>query len=92
MLFFFFIHIFKDLNFCPSLIDKFSLIILETLPSFLLHAKVPLDVQQLQIWYAVMQIYLASKLDLWNRFYSSSTFNVIYGFHYLANLCSKFGT
>jgi hypothetical protein len=39
-------------------IEKLAVKILEIIAAH------PLDVQQLQIWYAVIQIYLISKLDI----------------------------
>ena len=79
MLMFLFIHIIYDL-FCP-LIDINSLrvpsCIIRNFTQFSVTRKValPLDVEQLQIWYAAISIYLVSKLNIWNIFHPSSTFH-----------------
>jgi hypothetical protein len=79
----FFIHVFLESKFCPSLLDNVSLrlrlVILGTSASVSQHAKkkknaLPLDVQQLRTWYTVIliQAYLVRKLGIWNRFYATS--------------------
>jgi hypothetical protein len=47
------------------------------LPSLRWYANIslPLHVQRLQIWYAVLHVYLVSKSDFWNKFYTRTRFS-----------------
>ena len=47
---------------------------------FVIVVVLPPDMKKLQMWYAVIQIYLVSKLESFNRFYASCTFQFSYGF------------
>ena len=82
--------IFLGSKFCPSLfiilVSEFRLVKSETFPfPVVCNISLPLEVQQLQIWYAAIHIYLVRELYIWHRYNGNSELHIRYGFSYLVD-------